>query len=128
MMNLSLSIYAAIFMQYIVRCVVGHLVPSYLSKSGVLNLRGIIRPCTRLNSNAYTPPIMFIPFTTLNLSSRSLYFCCVSSYFNFSLSFRSSRSGTIIGFTRVAPKLDSNNMVPRFGQLGEAHKGMCTSR
>ena len=58
--------------------VVGHLMPSYFSKSRVLNLGGIIRPCTRLNSDASIPPLIFIPSTTLNLSFRSSYFSSVS--------------------------------------------------
>ena len=84
-----------IFLQFIVRYVVGHVVPSYLSNTWLLNLCGITKPCTKLSSAASTPPGILIPSKALNLSFRSSYFSCASFWCNFSFSVGSSRSRTV---------------------------------
>ena len=110
--SLSLSVCADIFLIYIMRCVVGHLVPSYLSNTRVLNLCGITKPCIKLSSATSTSPGILIPSTALNLSSRNSYFSYASFWCNFSFSTESSRSGTIKGFTRLASVFGSRNTSP----------------
>ena len=105
MSNLSLFVYPVIFQQYIYRWAEGHFVPSYLSKVGTLNFGGNTKSGTKLIVLASTKPYTSDPSTAFRRSSMSSSFrwallfsdCFDDSLLNFSYSFGSSRSETVIG-------------------------------
>ena len=82
--------------------VLGHLVPSYFSNVGILNLGGMTKSGTKHSSMGSTLLRSFIPSITFSFLSKRLHLCCtlicsdrLSRFFrNFSCSQRSFEFGT----------------------------------
>ena len=74
--SFSLCACTVILLQYIIKCILGHEVPSYFSKLGILKWGGMTRLDTRFRSLGFKPLSVSLSLIASSLCSSESCLCC----------------------------------------------------